>query len=361
MRPILVLVFAMAAASPALAQTAEPRAPDGRRYLSQPLVTSTYTADPAAHVFEGRIYVYASHDVDGPPLPDVAPFLRSEGNSFRMTDYVVLSMDRPGGTVTVHSNVLDIKDVPWASRQLWAPDAAFKNGAYYLYFPAKDSTGAFRIGVATSADPAGPFKAEPEPIKGSFSIDPAAFTDDDGASYLIFGGLSGGQLQRNLGGVYDPDGPATDPRGKHDRAFGPWIARLRDDMLEFAEPPREIAILDEKGKPLTSGDESRRFFEGSWLHKYGGKYYLSYSTGTTHLLVYAVGDSPYGPFTYKGRLMQPVQGWTTHHSIVPFDGRWWIFYADTQLSDKTWLRNVKLTELFYNDDGSIRTIEPLVR
>lgn len=355
MRLLPAAAFALCLAAPSAAQTA-----DGRRYLSQPLVTSTYTADPAAHVFDGRIYVYASHDVEGPPLRDVAPFLRSEGNAFRMTDYVVLAMDRPGGPVTLHT-VLDIKDVPWAARQMWAPDAAYRDGTYYLYFPAKDRAGAFRIGVATAPSPTGPFKARPEPIEGSFSIDPAAFTDDDGASYLIFGGLSGGQLQRNPGGVYNPDGPATDPRGKRDPAFGPWIARLRPDMLEFAEPPREIRILDEKGKPLTSGDEARRFFEGSWLHKYGGRYYLSYSTGTTHLLVYAVGDSPYGPFTYRGRVMDPVAGWTTHDSIVPFGGRWWIFYADTQLSGQTHLRNVKVTELTYDADGSIRTIDPFVR
>lgn len=357
MRLFLTAALALGAAWPASAQTA----PDGRHYLSQPLVTSTYTADPAAHVFEGRIYVYASHDVDGPPLPDAPPFDRSEGNAFRMTDYVVLGMDRPGGPVTLHSNVLDLKDVPWAARQLWAPDAAYRNDTYYLYFPAKDRAGAFRIGVATSASPTGPFKAQPEPIKGSFSIDPAAFTDDDGTSYLYFGGLAGGQLQRNPGGIYDPNGPSTDPHGKHDRAFMPWVAKLRTDMLEFAEPPREVLIVDEAGKPLTSGDEARRFFEGSWMHKYRGKYYLSYSTGTTHLLVYAVGDSPYGPFTYKGRVMNPVQGWTTQDSIVPFDGRWWIFYADTQLSNRTELRNVKLTELSYNPDGAIRTIDPFVR
>lgn len=338
----------------AMAQTS----PEGRRYLSQPLVSAIYTADPSAHVFDGKVYVFTSHDIEGPALPDIAPFLNSEGNAFRMTDYVVLSMDRPGAPVTVHSNILDIKDVPWAARQMWAPTAAFRDGKYYLYFPAKDRDGAFRIGVAVSASPTGPFKAQPQPIAGSFSIDPALFTDDDGTSYLYFGGLNGGQLQKNLNSVYDPDGPPTDKRAKDAQAFMPQVARLRGDMLEFAEAPREALIVDEAGKPLTSGDGARRFFEGSFMHKYRGRYYFSYSTGGTHFIAYAVGDSPYGPFTWKGRILLPVQGWTTHHSIVQFDGRWWLYYADTQLSNRTWLRNVKLTELFYNDDGTIRTIDP---
>jgi hypothetical protein len=350
--------LAMFAALPASAQDT-PRAPDGRAYRSQPLVAGIYTADPSAHVFDGRIYVYASHDVEGPPLSDAPPFQGSEGQSFRMHDYVVLSMDKPGGPVTVHRDVLDIKDVPWAARQMWAPAAARKDGTFFLYFPAKDATGAFRIGVARSRNPAGPFKAEPQPIKGTYSIDPAVFSDEDGESYLLFGGLNGGQLQKWRDGKFDPSGPVTDDRKSTQQAYMPLIAKLRDDGLELAEAPREIMILDEKGKPLTAGDEARRFFEGSWMHKHGGKYYLSYSTGTTHLIVYAMGDSPYGPFTYQGVVMKPVLGWTTHHSFIQQAGRWWMFYADSQLSKgQTPLRNVKLTELHHDADGRIRTIDP---
>src|ERR1039458_10589239 len=95
-------VFAMGASAqwPTAVPTSQPRSPDGRRYMSQPLVTSIYTADPSAHVFGGRIYIYASHDIDdGPPLSDVEPFKGSEGNAFKMRDYRVLSMDRIGGEV----------------------------------------------------------------------------------------------------------------------------------------------------------------------------------------------------------------------------------------------------------------------
>lgn len=358
MKPIFRMTLASAAialvAGSAPAQDV-PRAPDGRRFLSQPLVTEIYTADPSAHVWDGRIYIYPSHDIDGPTPED------DLGSHFEMRDYRVLSMDDIGGKVTVHPVALDVKDVPWAEKQMWAPDAARKDGTYYLYFPAKDRQGAFRIGVATSSSPVGPFKARPQPIKGSFSIDPAVFTDDDGASYMYFGGIWGGQLQRNVTGRYDPNGSKTDLQQPDKPALAPKVARMRDDMLEFAEKPRDVLILDESGRPLLGGDTERRFFEAAWMHKYNGKYYFSYSTGDTHLLVYAIGDSPYGPFTYQGQILKPVLGWTSHHSIVEKDGRWWLFYADSQLSKgNTRLRNVKVTELFYNPDGTIRTIDPFL-
>lgn len=343
------------------APTSQPRSPDGRRYLSQPLVTSIYTADPSAHVFAGRIYIYASHDVsEGPPLADVEPFTGSQGNAFKMRDYRVLSMDRVGGAVTVHPVALDIKDVPWATRQMWAPDAAYKDGTYFLYFPAKDRAGAFRIGAATSKSPIGPFEARPEPIQGSLSVDPAVFTDDDGRSYMYFGGLSGGQLQMYVDGVYDPKAPKSAEQPKDKAAMTPKVAMMRPDMLEFAEAPRDAIIADATAKPLLGGNPMR-FFEASWMHKYKGKYYFSYSTGGSHFIAYATGDSPYGPFTYQGTVLLPVQGWTTHHSIVEIDGRWWLFYADSQLSDKTWLRNVKVTELIYRPDGTIETIDPFLK
>ena len=52
-----------------------------------------------------------------------------------------------------------------------------------------------------------------------------------------------------------------------------------------------VQILDENGEPIKAGDEDRRYFEGPWMHKFNGRYYLSYSTGTTHYLVYAEGDT----------------------------------------------------------------------
>lgn len=338
--------------TPTSSADAEPRSPDGKRYRAQPLVKDLFFADPSAHVFGGRIYVYASHDVDaGIPDDDL-------GNQYAMHDYRVLSMDRIGGPVTVHPVALDVKQIPWASKQTWAPDAAYRNGTYYLYFPARDKAGVFRIGVATSRSPTGPFTAQAQPIRGSFSIDPAVFTDDDGASYMYFGGIWGGQLQRWQGNRYDPAAGDTDLRQDDRPAIAPRVARMRADMTQFAESPRPVVITDAAGKPIPGGDHERRFFEAAWVFKRAGTYYFTYSTGDTHFLNYATGTSPYGPFRYRGHILSPVQGWTTHHSIVPFQGAWWLFYHDTQLSNKNHLRSAKVTQITFTADGSIRAIDP---
>jgi len=321
-----------------------------KKAISQPLVTHMYTADPSAHVFEGKLYIYPSHDIDaGIPFND-------NGDHFGMEDYHVLRMDSPDGEVVDCGQVLHVKDVAWAERQLWDSDVASKDGKYYMYFPAKTTDGLFYLGVAISDSPEGPFIPEPEPMPDSYSIDPSIFRDDDGEYYMYFGGIWGGQLQKYRDNVYaeSNEEPADD-----EPALGPRIARLTDDMKGMAEASREVIILDEDGEPLKAGDHERRFFEASWIHKYQGKYYLSYSTGNTHLLCYATGDNPYGPFTYQGVILTPVVGWTTHHSICEFQGKWYLFYHDCVLSKGvTHLRSVKMTELHHDAEGRIKTLHP---
>jgi hypothetical protein len=313
------------------------------------LVDHMYSADPAAHVFNGRLYIYPSHDIES-GIPE-----NDNGDHFDMRDYHILSMDDIDGEVTDHGVALDVKDVPWAGRQMWDTDAAYKDEKYYLYFPVKDKTDIFRIGVAISDKPEGPFIPEPHPIIGSYSIDPAVFEDEDGKHFMYFGGLWGGQLQRYRNNKAQECG--EEPADNEPALCGK-VALMNDDMLGFEEEPKDVVILDEEGKPLTAGDHDRRFFEASWMHKYKGKYYFSYSTGNTHLLCYAIGDNPYGPFTYQGVILTPVVGWTTHHSICEFKGKWYLFHHDSVPSGgRTWLRSLKVIELEYNDDGSIKTIE----
>ncbi len=320
------------------------------RAISQPLVEHIYTADPSAHVFDGKLYIYPSHDIDAGAAFD------DDGGHFKMEDYHVLSMETVGGPVTVHDVALHVKDVPWAASQMWAPDAAHKNGKYYLFFPAKRADGIFQIGVAIGDSPIGPFTPEPEAIKGSYSIDPAVFQDDDGQYYLYVGGLWGGQLQFYRNNQYDRSNKEP---ADHEPALGPIIGRLSDDLTQYAETPREIVILDEHGEPIKAGDHDRRFFEAPWVHKYNGTYYLSYSTGNTHFLCYATSENPYGPFTYRGRILEPVIGWTTHQSICEYQGQWYLFYHDSVHSQGiTHLRTAKMTPLHYNPDGTIQTIKP---
>ncbi|MGE4586082.1 MAG: glycoside hydrolase family 43 protein [Mangrovibacterium sp.] len=316
---------------------------------SRYLVDHLYTADPAVHVFNGKLFIYPSHDIES-GIPE-----NDNGDHFDMHDYHVFSMDTVEGEVTDHGVVLDVKTIPWAGRQLWDCDCAYQNGRYYLYFPLKDKTDIFRIGVAVSDKPEGPFVPREAPLKGSYSIDPCIFCDHDGSHYMYFGGLWGGQLQRyrdnkaiECGREPEDDEPALPAR----------VVKLSEDMLEYAEEPRPVVLLDEKGVVIKAGEHDRRFFEASWMHYYRGNYYFSYSTGNTHKLCYATGKSPYGPFIYRGVILTPVVGWTTHHSIVEFRGKWYLFYHDSVPSGgKTWLRSMKITELEYNDDGTIKTID----
>ena len=315
-----------------------------KRYL----FPADYMADPSVHIFNDRVYIYPSHDWECENVEN------DNGDQYVMKDYHVLSTDDPmNGEVIVHGCALKLEDIPWAGRQMWDNDCQEKDGKYYMYFPLKDKCAIFRIGVAVADCPEGPFIPQPDPIRGSYSMDICVLKE--GNDYLMyFGGLWGGQLQRYkdnkaLESAYLPEGeePALPSR----------VVKLTDDMLQWAEEPKPVYVVDEEGNPLKANDP-HRFFEASWVHKHNGKYYFSYSTGDSHLLCYAIGDNPYGPFTYKGVTLTPVVGWTTHHSILEYKGKTYLFHHDSVPSGgKSWLRSLKVCELTYNEDGTIQTIE----
>lgn len=338
------------------------------------LFPNDYMADPSVNVFNGRLYVYPSHDWDSGECFD------DDGGHFQMRDYHVLSMDDVmEGEVTDHGVILDVEQVPWAEKQMWDNDVVEKNGKYHLIFSAKDYSGMFRLGVAVSDTPEGPFRPEEHPIRGSFSIDPCVFKDDDGEIYCYFGGIWGGQLQWRapLAAPYAPIAQPDSAPAPADAAdlghapdkktelFAPagapalssYVVRMTDDVLQFNEAPRPVLIVDENGEPLKA-DDPHRFFEASWMHKQNGKYYFSYSTGDSHYLCYAVGDNPYGPFTYQGVILDPVVGWTTHHSIVEYKGQWYLFHHDCVPSnDITWLRSLKVMPIEFDENGKIKTMK----
>lgn len=318
-----------------------------KRYL----VPDDFMADPSVHVWDGKLYIYPSHDWES-GIPE-----NDNGDHFNMKDYHVFSIDGDpmSAPVTDHGLILKVEDIPWAGRQLWDCDVARKDGKYYLYFPLKDQNDIFRMGVAVADSPTGPFVPQPDPVRGMYSIDYCVF-EDAGKHYVYFGGLWGGQLQRYrnnkaLEAAVIPEGDQP--------ALCPKVTTLADNMLQIASEPADLLILDKDGNPMKANDP-HRFFEASWMHKYNGKYYFSYSTGDTHYLCYAVGDSPTGPFTYRGVILTPVVGWTTHHSIVEYQGRWWLFHHDSVPSGgRTWLRSLKVCPLDYDEDGNIITIEGL--
>ena len=283
-----------------------------------PFVTDQFTADPTARVFEGRVYVYPSHDVD------------CGTDWFCMKDYHVFSSDNLVDW-TDHGVIVDQEDVYWVdsnSNTMWAPDAYFANDKYYFYFPSiGDSTKGFggrRIGVAVSDTPHGPFTPEPAPIKGIHGIDPNVLIDSDGQAYIYWA------LGRLMG------------------------AKLADNMLELASEPQEI------------GDLPDGFKEGPFVFERNGVYYFTFPhvIENTEALVYATGDNPLGPFDYKGIIMDehPSECWTNHHSIAEYEGQWYLFYHHNDLSphfDKN--RSIRVDSLFFNDDGTIQKVIPTER
>jgi arabinoxylan arabinofuranohydrolase len=289
-----------------------------------PFITDQYTADPSAHVFEGKMYVYPSHD-------------RDSSLTFDMVDYHVFS----SGNLTDwtdHGVVLSLDDVSWATGEAWAPDCAFHRGKYYFYFPTDQSF----IGVAVGDSPAGPFvdaigkplitKDSPGVVNKRDFIDPCVFIDDDGTPYLFFG-----QLDVN-------------------------VIKLNDDMVSYDGPVHII-------------EGAKDFFEAVWVHKYNSRYYLSYSTWgergvTGPQIVYATSDNILGPYEYRGVILDEVNSGTNHHSIVEYEGRWYLFYHNSdlflerapkdspELRYRPYRRSICVDYLFYNEDGTIQKVVP---
>lgn len=294
--------------------------PSGPVFATNPLILDQFTADPTARVFDGKVYVYPSHDIT--PLPG-----RGRPDWFCMEDYHVFSSKNLTEWKD-HGVIVSQTTAAWVnptSYSMWAPDCVFKNGKYYFYFPAVAKTEGFRIGVAIGDKPEGPFKPEPTPIEGVRGIDPCVFIDKDGSAYLYFSARS------------------------------IFVAKLKDNMLELDGPASMIGHLPAKG-----------LMEGPFVFERNGIYYLTYPhvENQTERLEYAIGDNPLGPFRPTEVILdESTTGcWTVHHSIVEYQGQWYLFYHDKDLSpafDKN--RAVRADRLFFNDDGTIAKVVPTLR
>ena len=281
-----------------------------------PFVRDIYTADPSAHVWEdGRLYVYPSHDMEPPRGCDL------------MDKYHVYSTDDMINWVD-HGQILEAKDVPWGqplagnATFMWAPDCAYKNGKYYFYFPHPDKdpwNSNWKIGIAVSDKPASDFVVLEHPLIGlpeSGEIDPCVFIDDDGQAYFYYGGGN--------------------------RCFG---AGLKDNMIEIDGTLQRMEGLYD-------------FHEAAWVFKRNGIYYLTYAdnNGGGNQLRYAIGNNPLGPWSHKGVFLRPTTSDTSHGSVVEYNGQWWAFYHTADLSGTGLLRSICVDQLFFNEDGTIRTV-----
>jgi hypothetical protein len=288
-----------------------------------PLIMDQFTADPTARVFEGKIYVYPSHDI-------IASQGKGRVGWFCMEDYHVFSSENLTDWKD-HGVIASQNNVSWVasnSYSMWAPDCIYRNGKYYFYFPApaKDTSygRGFSIGVAVSDKPYGPFTLQPGPIKNVHGIDPNIFIDRDGQAYLYWAGR------------------------------GMSVAKLKENMLEIADKPQVI-----EGLP-------KGFKEGPFLFERKGIYYFTFPfvIDTTESLAYCTSDNPKGPFKFGGVMMDksPTGCWTNHQSVVEYKGQWYLFYHHNDLSpefDKA--RSIRADSLFFNEDGSIKKVIPTLR
>ncbi len=295
-------------------------------FAQNPIIRDQYTADPTARIFNGKVYVFPSHDifaVEGKGRP----------GWFCMEDYHVFSSENLTEW-TDHGMIVSQYNVPWVDSttfSMWAPDCVYKNGKYYFYFPAnnknlvREGRKMFSIGVAIADKPEGPYIPQENPIAGVPGIDPNVFIDKDGQAYLLW---AMGKL---------------------------FIAKLKDNMLELASEPQEIKELPAKGLK-----------EGPFLFERNGIYYMTYPhvENTIERLEYAIGDNPLGPFKYAGVIMDesPMNCWTNHQSFIEYKGQWYLFYHQNALSpkfDKN--RAICIDSMFFNADGTIQKVVPTLR
>ncbi|GFE89906.1 family 43 glycosylhydrolase [Steroidobacter agaridevorans] len=290
-------------------------------FATNPLIMDQFTADPTARVFEGKVYVYPSHDIKAPPG------YKGKPNWFVMEDYHVFSSENLTDWKD-HGVILKQTEVAWAdpgAYAMWAPDSVYKDGKYYFYFPAIAKAGGFRIGVAIADQPYGPFKPQATPIEGVKGIDPSVLIDKDGSAYLYY---------------------------SLDKIF---VAKLKPNMREIEGEPAVFDYLPKKGLQ-----------EGPFVFERNGIYYLTYPhvANKTERLEYATATSPMGPFKHAGVILDEAESgcWTVHHSILDYRGQWYLFYHDKDLSpsfDKN--RAIRADKLFFNADGTIEKVVPTLR
>lgn len=275
-----------------------------------PIIRDKHTADPAVLVENDTLWLFAGHDAAG------------NQSGYVMKDWLLYSTTDMKHW-TEYPSPLHIDNFKWAdSHQAYAGHVAKgKDGRYYWFV----STNQYGIGVAVSDKITGPYHdALGKPLltnKDCFAskhswacIDPAIFIDDDGTSYIIWGNQQC------------------------------YYAKLRDNMTEIDGEVHQIDVP--------------RFTEAPWMHKYNGKYYLTYASEWPEKIAYAVSDNIDGPYTSMG-IISEIAGNsnTTHPAIAKFRDQWLFFSHNGALPDGTsYSRSIIAEPMSYDSEGRIRPI-----
>lgn len=277
-----------------------------------PIITHKYTADPAAWVEGDTLWLYTGCDFEGGQ------------KNYKMKEWCLFSTTDMQNWQE-YPIPMKITDFPWAkSGDAFAAHVEKRNGKYYWYI----STNWSGIGVGVADQPKGPFKdALGKPLltnEDCFDsthswacIDPATFIDDDGQAWIFWG-------NREC-----------------------YYAKLKDNMIEIDGEVKRLQF------------EEFEFTEAPWIHKYNGKYYLTYATGFPEKIAYAMSDKIDGPYEYKGILNEIAGNSNTNHqAIVEFKGDWYFIYHNggIQTDGGSYSRSVCIDKLHYNPDGTLKRV-----
>mgnify|MGYP000628022894 FL=1 len=284
-----------------------------------PITDKMFTADPAAMVHDGTVYLYTGHDED------------TDNKFYKMNDWLLFtSTDMVNWQE--HPPIMKVTDFKWAKEHAWAAHMIERDGKFYFYTSVyqKDKKG-FAIGVGVADTPYGPFKD----ARGTAlltndmtthtpndwdDIDPAIYIEDNGDAYMFFGNKV------------------------------PKVVRLKDNMIEL---DGDIKVID-----------LPNFTEALWVHKKGEYYYISYASGFPETIHYAMSKSINGPWEYKGLLNELAgNSETNHQSIIEFKGKDYFIYHNAAIQHNSTIgaggryrRSVAVDKLEYNTDGTIKRI-----
>jgi len=294
----------------------------GAARADNPIVQTSYTADPAPMLYDGKVYLYTSHDEDV-----------TVNNFFTMNDWRLYS-------TTDMVNWTDLgtpasyKTFSWGTGDAWAPMGVARNGKFYLYVPINNSTGS-KIGVAVADNPAGPFKdalGKALISTGSGNIDPTVFIDDDMQAYLYWG-------NPNL-----------------------YYVKLNTDMISFPGSPTQVNLTTAGFGTRSNTDRATAYEEGPWFYKRGSLYYIVYpADGTPEKISYTTSSGALGPWMYRGDIMAKESGstgsFTNHPGVIDYKGHSYFFYHNAALpGGGGYKRSVCVEEFTYGADGTIPMI-----
>jgi beta-xylosidase len=284
------------------------------RFAGNPLVRDTFTADPAAMVYRGRLYLYTGHDQAG---RDARSFVMDEWRCYSTADMVNWRFEGTPLRATTFA---------WASGGAFASHVVERGGRFYFFAPVwcRDGSG-FAIGVAVADRPEGPFvdaigrplvRNDMTPTANRMlhdDIDPAVVFDEGGQAWLVWGNTHC------------------------------YLMPLKPSLTE---PAGEIRRL-----------ELPMFTEAPWIHRYNGRYYLSYAHRFPETIAYATSERVTGPYRFEGIIHGELPNCPTNHqAIVEFRGKWWFFYHTAAVSGFEFQRSVSVERLEHDRQGRIRPI-----